>query len=185
MLNEAVELSPAAGGLLPYVPLSSLAEVLWASGEREQAIDAMQEAVRVCRAVIDRDDGPGWSATDLPELLSTLAGYLQAAGRDGAIEVLLTAIASLEQRLDRQPGRYPVELVDALRRLAELALTNQAPELAVGAYARALELAAPYPARDSEPVLALAQQLDALCDRSGVVVKDGLERYAKGLGEAG
>lgn len=176
-LTEAVDLlSTADGDSPPYLgqahPLISLAEVHRALGDRERAIAATQEAIRVYRAVF-ADGGASWSTTELAEALFALADDLQSLDRAEALDHLLEAVDILEHV---EQSSYPVDLAAALTELGDYAAGKQMYELATAAYARVLALAEPFPARTSEPVLAIERRLHELCRESNIALDDALAR---------
>ncbi|WP_181197886.1 hypothetical protein [Enhygromyxa salina] len=168
---EATQLCAKQNAKAPYgtyaQSLTELAKIRWALGHGEGAVAALREAVDVYRAVI-QDGGPWWSSSELAQTLQTLAGYLEELDPQAVVATLLDAARVLEVPLEGNPGQYPADLAQVLRRLGDAAAARQTPELAVGAYARIVELAAPFPARESSFVREVERRLEELCDQSNI-----------------
>lgn len=161
------EATQASGGGIAY-PFTLLAKIHWALDQRAEAIEAIEEAVRINREGLD--DGYGsWWTRELAQALLTLSSYLaQLQREDEALHVAREAVTLLEQDAERQPAQYPADLVSALRQLGDLAASHQQFEIAAGAYARILTLAEPFPARTSDPVLEVELRLEEVQDLSDI-----------------
>lgn len=176
-ITEVIDQLSVGDGELPYQgkarPLTVLADVHRASGEWEKAVSAMREAIRVYRAVIADDQSRRWMP-DLAAALLSLSADLERLDRYEALEHLADAVDIVEQIVP--DAQYPDDLAAALTRLGDYAAARKMYELATAAYARILVLAAPFPARTSEPVLEIERRLVALCEESGVPLDDALAR---------
>lgn len=166
--------NPLYGGETYFAELH--AEICTAVGDLEVALAARREAVAIHRHHLA--DAPWLHPGDLARALSNLAQLLDTLGRNGAQEARLEAARLWEDHLLEHPTPYPSELIATLTNIAQHALAQGMNALAVGTFARVLELVAPHPAaRESEAIRAIESRLHELVATTGLDEREGLDHY--------